>query len=247
MTCPMTCPILLIPIAGPGRLALTLSRSRALAISRAPSRAHSLAASLALALIRATTEQTRASRAHSLAASLALALALALALTACEREQRRFSGPAPGASPAVLEPQSSLVPGPPPLGGSPLDPSLPGYVETAYDISEGRALFKAFNCAGCHASGGGGGMGLPLIDDGWRYGSAPGDVAVSIVAGRPDGMPSYRGKLAQPQLYQLVAFVRALGGLVRTDAQSARDDHAQRTRSPILRDLAIPGPGRAVP
>jgi cytochrome c oxidase cbb3-type subunit 3 len=177
----------------------------------------------------------------------AAALALALALAACEREQRDFSGPAAGATPLLLPPQSSLSPGDPPTSGAPLDPALPGYAETAQAISDGRTLFAMFNCSGCHSSGGGGAMGPPLIDRAWRYGSAPGDVAISIIAGRPAGMPAYRGKLAQPQLYQLVAFVRSLGGLVRTDAQSARTDHAQRTRSPILRDHAIPAPGRERP
>ena len=177
----------------------------------------------------------------------ALALACALGSLGCERERREFGGPAAGAVPLVLAPESALYPGEAPLGGAPLDLALPGYAETAQAISDGRALFAGLNCGGCHSSGGGGGMGPPLIDERWRYGSAPDEVAASIVAGRPDGMPAYRGKLAQPQLYQLVAFVRALGGLVRTDAQAARDDHAQRTRSPILRDHAIPQPGRERP
>ncbi len=180
------------------------------------------------------------------APALALALAAVPAGLACERERRDFSPPAPGGSPVVLPPRSSLTAGPPPIDGVPLDPDLPGYAETAYAISQGRTLYTMLNCVGCHANGGGA-SGPPLLDEAWRYGSAPIDVAISIVAGRPAGMPSYRGKLAQPQLHQLVAFVRALAGLVRTDAQAARDDHAQHTRSPILRDLAIPAPGREAP
>jgi cytochrome c oxidase cbb3-type subunit III len=182
----------------------------------------------------------------ALAAALA-ALALVAVAGGCERERRDLGGTPASARPVELAPESALYPGAPATGGEPLDPALPGYAETAYAVSEGQVLYQMFNCGGCHATGGGGAMGPPLIDNAWRYGSAPRDVASSIVAGRPDGMPAYRGKLARPQLHQLVAFVRALGGLVRTDALPARDDHAQRTRSLILRDRAIPAPGREAP
>jgi cytochrome c oxidase cbb3-type subunit 3 len=35
---------------------------------------------------------------------------------------------------------------------------------------EGKALFTSLNCAGCHAPGGGGGMGPALSDKVWIYG-----------------------------------------------------------------------------
>lgn len=165
---------------------------------------------------------------------------------ACQREQRTFSEPAPSARPVTAAPSSSLVPGEPPLPGAALDPALPGYVETAQAVSEGRQLYLSFNCVGCHAHGGGA-MGPPLIDEHWSYGSAPAEVATSIIAGRPRGMPSYRGKIAPAQLYQLVAYVRALGGLVRGDAVSARDEHIQLVPAPTLAHEAIPLPGRARP
>jgi cytochrome c oxidase cbb3-type subunit 3 len=107
------------------------------------------------------------------------------------------------------------------------------YVETAYDVSEGRTLYRAFNCVGCHANGGGG-MGPALMDSEWAYGSSPDDIEQSIVEGRPRGMPAYRDRITPRQLQQIVAYVRSLGGFVRGDMLSPRSDHAQTTPPPNL-------------
>ncbi len=171
---------------------------------------------------------------------------LVLALVACEREDRTFTNPASANRPADLAPNASLYPGDPPMPGAPLDPSMPGYRETAQNVSEGKELFSWFNCTGCHAHGGGA-IGPALMDDKWIYGSKPADIATSIIAGRRNGMPAYRGKIAPAQLYQLVAYVRALGGLVRGDAVSARDEHIQMTPAPTLQHEAVPLPGKETP
>jgi cytochrome c oxidase cbb3-type subunit 3 len=167
-------------------------------------------------------------------------------LVGCERERRTFSEPGPSARPATAPPQSTLYPGGLPVEGAPLSPDLPGYVETAQAVSEGKQLYAWFNCVGCHAHGGGG-MGPALIDERWIYGSAPPEVATSIIAGRPRGMPSYRGKIAPAQLTQLVAYVRSLGGLVRGDALQARDEHIQLVPAPTLAHEAVPMPGKERP
>jgi cytochrome c oxidase cbb3-type subunit 3 len=172
--------------------------------------------------------------------------AILVAMLACERERRTFTDPGPSARPASAAPTSSLVPGEAPMAGAPLDPALPGYAETAQAVSEGKQLYAWFNCVGCHAHGGGA-IGPALMDDRWIYGSAPSEVATSIIAGRPMGMPSYRGKIAPAQLTQLVAYVRSLGGLVRGDAVPARDEHIQLTPAATLQHLAIPRPGQERP
>src|SRR5690242_3579562 len=43
------------------------------------------------------------------------------------------------------------------------------YEQNAYALARGEELFRAFNCVGCHAHGGGG-MGPALMDAKWRYG-----------------------------------------------------------------------------
>lgn len=98
------------------------------------------------------------------------------------------------------------------------------YDPTAYDLSEGRVLYQNMNCVGCHGMGGGG-MGPPLMDAAWIYGAEPRDVYTSIVTGRPNGMPSFEGRLPAYQIWQLVAYVRSIGGLVpRTSAPGRSDD-----------------------
>src|SRR5262245_36189404 len=42
---------------------------------------------------------------------------------------------------------------------------------TADAVIEGRKIYLKNGCAGCHGMGGGGGMGKPLIDDEWKFGS----------------------------------------------------------------------------
>jgi cytochrome c oxidase cbb3-type subunit 3 len=175
-----------------------------------------------------------------------IALGLAIGVSACERERRTFSEPGPSARPVSAPPQSSLAPGESPRDGQPLDRSMPGYAETAQAVSEGKQLYQWLNCVGCHAHGGGA-MGPALMDERWIYGSAPADVATSIIAGRPWGMPSYRGKIAPAQLAQLVAYVRSLGGLVRGDAVQARDEHIDLTPAATLSHEGVPLPGKSHP
>ncbi|MFL6516095.1 MAG: c-type cytochrome [Chthoniobacterales bacterium] len=98
-----------------------------------------------------------------------------------------------------------------------------GYEENAYATAEGQRLFTAFNCVGCHAHGGGG-MGPALMDNKWIYGSEPQQIFSTIVEGRPNGMPSFQGKIPDYQVWQLVAFVRSVGGLGTSGASPGRSD-----------------------
>ena len=102
------------------------------------------------------------------------ALAVVGALAACEREERRFNETPPTAMPFSAVRQSSLQPGP---------VTRDVYVASEYDdnawaIAEGQQLYNQWNCVGCHAHGGGG-MGPPLIDSEWIYGSSPENVVAA--------------------------------------------------------------------
>jgi len=164
----------------------------------------------------------------------ACVVALGLTIAACEREERRFRETPPGASPSHVR-LSELQPGP-----AVPTPSAPGpYADNAYAIAEGKRLYTQFNCVGCHAHGGGG-MGPPLMDDKWIYGSEPANIFATIVEGRPNGMPAFGGKLASAQVWQLVAYVRSLSGLVRHDAASGRSDHMQVKKPEMEKDREIP-------
>jgi len=144
-----------------------------------------------------------------------------LLLTSCQREQRNLQ-PAPTrlAIYGDAARQSTLRPGGP--VGREVVVNNP-YNATAYDISEGKRLFDWFNCSGCHADGGGG-IGPPLIKDHWIYGGEPANLFDTIVKGRPNGMPSWGGRIPEYQVWQIVAYVRSMNGLQPTSATSTRPD-----------------------
>jgi cytochrome c oxidase cbb3-type subunit 3 len=150
-----------------------------------------------------------------------IVLAPGLLLFSCEREERPLLVQPPSAEEASLPQESDLVPGPQHNKA----PSVPNPGENnSWMMAEGKRFYDAYNCAGCHARGGGG-MGPPLMDEKWRYGYEPQQVYASIVEGRPNGMPSFRGKISNDQLWEIVAYVRSLSGLTNQWAANARDDH----------------------
>ena len=152
-------------------------------------------------------------------------LAGIVGLAGCDRERRDFkltNGEQLTASTRL----TTLQPGaqsPQPRIESPLRGN-------AYALSEGKRLYSAYNCVGCHAHGGGG-MGPALMDDKWRYGGRIDQIAATIAEGRPNGMPSWRGKLTDDQIWKLAAYVRSLSGQPSKDVVSSRAD-AMSTGSP---------------
>ena len=77
-------------------------------------------------------------------------------------------------------------------------------------ISEGGKLFIAYNCMDCHGADGSGAMAPSFQDGRWHFGGTAGDVFQSIYEGRPDGMPAWGGRIADDQIWRLVAYVRTL-------------------------------------
>jgi cytochrome c oxidase cbb3-type subunit 3 len=166
-----------------------------------------------------------------------VALLAIATVVSCKREQRRFRETPPAATAANLVTMSELQPGPSVTQAELRNP----YEDNAYAVSEGKRLFDQMNCSGCHSHGGGG-IGPSLTDDEWIYGSAPQNIFSTIVEGRPNGMPSFRGKLANYQIWQLVAYVRALGGLQGKAVRTTRDDHMMYKESEQARDKGHPSP-----
>ena len=142
-----------------------------------------------------------------------------LTFFSCKREQRQFES-TPRPAPAVTSiRQTDLQPGEP----SPAPEVKNEYEKNAYAVSEGKRLFQWYNCSGCHANGGGG-MGPPLMDDKWIYGSSSQNIYSTIVEGRPNGMPSFEGKIENDQVWQIAAYVRSLSGQLAKDVSPSRDD-----------------------
>ena len=170
--------------------------------------------------------------------ALAVAATCVIAVTACEREARRLVTSAPPA-PTIDGPrQGDLRPGQP-------GPGLPATAggqfndRNALELANGKRLFRWYNCNGCHA-GGGGSYGPALSDDQWLYGSAPDSLYATIMDGRPNGMPAFRGRIPEAQAWQLVAYVRSLSGQVAKDVAPGRSDGIQGGPAEAQRDRQFP-------
>ena len=153
-----------------------------------------------------------------------LALMLLLCLAACHREQRAFEAPPHTDRAPTQIAMSSLVAGE--SSAQFREQQQHEYEHNAYHLSEGKRLFTSFNCTGCHAHGGGG-SGPALMDDRWIYGGEIDQIYLTIVQGRPNGMPAFGGKIPSQQVWQLAAYVRSLGGHGPKAARPSRDDHIQ--------------------
>ncbi len=153
-----------------------------------------------------------------------LIVAFVIVTMGCKREERRFREPTPSSVASNSVTMSGLHPANITEGTVP--PSGPinnPYEESAYAVSEGQKLFEQYNCSGCHAHGGGG-IGPPLMDQTWIYGSQPQNIFNTIVEGRPNGMPSFRGKIPDQQVWEIVSYVRSLSGQLPTDVAPGRSD-----------------------
>ena len=93
------------------------------------------------------------------------------------------------------------------------------YTGNAGRIAEGAKLFVAYNCMDCHGADGSGAMGPSLQDGRMHFGSTSGEIFESIYEGRPDGMPSWGGRIGDDQIWRLVAYVESLskGASVSTE------------------------------
>jgi Cytochrome c, mono- and diheme variants len=172
-----------------------------------------------------------------------VALTVLATVYGCERERRDFSQTPSGATAIKSMRMSDLVPDGP-------DKTLSvdnRYDDNAYALAEGKRLFHWYNCTGCHAEGGGG-SGPALMDNVWIYGSESANVFATIVQGRPNGMPAFGGRIPEKEVWQLVAYVRSMSGLVSSQAAPNRADamHAKKPESEVERqppvDVSTPRP-----
>lgn len=164
-----------------------------------------------------------------------------LAVTGCKRETRIFD---PGAAQAQIASGTALTP----VHAGGTSSTSPGhapadyarYEESAYAVSEGKRLYSAYNCVGCHAHGGGA-IGPALMDSVWIYGSRPDQIYSDIVQGRPNGMPSFSGKIPEYQVWELVAYVRSMSGQLPSDIAPSRSDEMPLAKAEQARKKERPG------
>lgn len=146
---------------------------------------------------------------------LSLVLLACIALIACESEsmsnERR-------ASAAMSAPPENVPVGPIPGVGSErraLDALQNPLAGEAGAVQDGRRLFVAMNCSGCHGGRAGGGMGPSLRDEEWIYGNDDARIFDSIAAGRANGMPAWGTRLPSQEIWKLVSYIQSL----RTDRE----------------------------
>jgi cytochrome c oxidase cbb3-type subunit 3 len=150
--------------------------------------------------------------------TILIAAASLLLLAGCKREQRVFD---PGAVHSRIADGVALTDIH--AGGAVSPPTFAKYQQSAYAVSEGKRLYVAYNCSGCHQHGGGG-IGPALMDAEWIYGSRPEQIYSDIVQGRPNGMPSFGGRIPDYQVWELVGYVRSMSGQLPADVAPSRSD-----------------------
>lgn len=174
-----------------------------------------------------------------------LAFALLLPLAACERQARNPDKPPQSAERQTVVALSSISPGDgkPAVSASPLGSE---FANSASRISAGKRLYRWFNCNGCHANGGGD-SGPPLMDDKWIYGGGLDNIVATIREGRPNGMPSFRGKIPDDQIWEIAAYVRSMSGDAAADVAPGRSDRMNTGPAENRRSTPPPTPSGAEP
>lgn len=146
-----------------------------------------------------------------------VAAVTAIILVSCGQQQDNATVAPPAGSIVRGNRQSELQPGTPTPAAQATNP----FEGNDIAIAEGAKLYNHFNCSGCHAAGGGA-IGPPLMDDEWIYGSSSANIFWTIIEGRPQGMPSFGGRIANDEVWRIAAYVRSLSGLGKEgDTQQA--------------------------
>ena len=110
---------------------------------------------------------------------------------------------------------------------------------TADVVERGRRDFLQFNCVGCHAPNGGGGEGPALSDSQWIYGSEPANIYLTIVHGRPNGMPAWSAMFPDQIVWELVAYIQSIaeppgGRLGRTISRRLQTQQVEQVPAEML-------------
>lgn len=96
-------------------------------------------------------------------------------------------------------------------------------------IERGMRYFTQFNCVGCHAPNGGGGMGPALSNRFFKYGGEPANIFLTISHGRPLGMPSWGAFLPDEVIWDLVSYIKSI-----SDAPTPEWGHTISAQSPSI-------------
>ena len=97
------------------------------------------------------------------------------------------------------------------------------------------------NCTGCHGFEAKSGLMAPqLTDNYWRYGGSDADVFNSIYEGRAKGMPAWGAVLSSNQIWELVAYIRSLGGMTGPRVPTVQNTNTQEAGGPTKHNIRQP-------
>jgi cytochrome c oxidase cbb3-type subunit III len=99
-------------------------------------------------------------------------------------------------------------------------------------LERGMRYFVQFNCVGCHAPNGGGGMGPALSNRFFKYGGEPANIFLTISHGRPLGMPSWGAFLPDEVIWDLVSYIKSI-----SDAPVPEWGHTTSPQSPDIQQI----------
>ena len=112
----------------------------------------------------------------------------------------------------------ALTPTTPRRGGNPVAARLANPVPpTEASVAAGRQTYRRL-CARCHGpagqgDGGGAGAGgqpADFTDDAWDFGGSDGEIFAAIKEGTSADMESYAERLADPEIWNLVNYLKTL-------------------------------------
>jgi cytochrome c oxidase cbb3-type subunit III len=154
---------------------------------------------------------------HRIVLSAAALLALGVVETAGQAQSHDEYATVNNDPAEMLDvPVTSLTPGDVTVSPKITNPAA----EDSSASARGMKYFADFNCSGCHAANGGGGMGPALSNRAFIYGDKPEQIYLSIAQGRPAGMPAWGTVLPSTVIWDLVAYVSNI-----SDAPSTQWGH----------------------
>ncbi|MCB8837147.1 cytochrome c [Aurantimonas sp. VKM B-3413] len=116
-----------------------------------------------------------------------------------------FAGGGGSASALLHVPVTTLYP-----GNQKPNPPVENPRSDEEAAQRGMMYFNQMNCVGCHAPNGAGGMGPALSNHTFIYGGEPANIYLSILQGRPAGMPAWGGMLPDQVIWDLVAYIKSI-------------------------------------
>jgi cytochrome c oxidase cbb3-type subunit 3 len=152
---------------------------------------------------------------------------------------------------AEAAPPPNAGPSPSQLINVPVTKIFPGDVDLAPKVKSpvaddaaaaerGRKYFANFNCIGCHADNGGGGMGPALSNRDFIYGGSAANIYLTIAQGRPNGMPAWGALLPSNVIWDLASYVQSI-------SQAPEDQWGQTTSLDALKIEQVPAEFKATP